>query len=162
MFVEERLKVLDQEAPRIYIHKKVKDNVFFSATIFFLSNKFVEFQKNLFNEFISEILEYLEIENLYVDDFKQFFEEKLQEFNTKLSAFAEKLKNIDKIKIKGTLQIIIDEVYLNSLIGDISTLIFRENKLIYSVENEEEVGKIDLFSEMIEGELEDEDKIITV
>lgn len=162
MIIEENLKVLNNDVPHIYIFKKISDNIYLVSTIFLLSDKFIEFQKNLFNEFLWEIIEYLKVENLYIEDFKQFFEEKLQEFNTKLSTFAEKLKNIEKISIKGSIQIIINDTYLNSLIWDISTLIFRNNKLIYKVENEEENWKIDLFSEMIEWELEDDDLIITL
>jgi len=159
MEIKNFFKDLNQETPKIVIEKKLQDKYFQSA-IFFLSNQFVEFQKNLFNEFLWELIERLSIET-DSEEFKYIFEKKLQEFNSKLQIFAEKLKNIEKINIKGYIQIVIWETYLNCLIWETSTIIFRNWQLIYSVENESENWKIDIFSEIIEWTLEDGDEIIT-
>lgn len=151
-----------EEYKRINLEKKISDNIYFYADIYFLSDKFVEFQKNLFNEFFGEIIDKLSSVNIQIDDFRNFFEAKLQDFNVKLNVFSEKLKDNDKISIKWSLQIIFDGVYFNTMIWEVSTIIYRDSELIYSVENETEQWKIDVFSELVEWEVENGDKILVV
>lgn len=50
-----------------------------------------------------------------------------------------------------------------SMIGDVSVMIFRDEKLYYSLTNSlNDKGKIDLFSDFVEGDLESHDQLLYV
>lgn len=50
---------------------------------------------------------------------------------------------------------------VSSMIGNVTIMIFRDRKLYYSLNNGSKIkGKIDLFSEFIEGDIESGDEII--
>jgi hypothetical protein len=50
-----------------------------------------------------------------------------------------------------------------SMIGDVSVMIFRNNKMYYSLDNATNSrGKIDLFSDFVEGDIENQDEIVYV
>ena len=135
MYLEEKIKIFKKENVLVS-HKKINDNIYFYANFVFDFPQFIELQKNLFNEFLVEIISYLEKENLDIEEFKQWFENKLQSFNTKLNLFVDKLNIDKKIKIRWSLQVVIDSIYINTMIWEVSTLVFRNNKLNYLVEND--------------------------
>ncbi|HBB03818.1 TPA: hypothetical protein DCZ39_02870 [Patescibacteria group bacterium] len=57
----------------------------------------------------------------------------------------------------------LDNIVMLSMIGDVSVMIFRNEKLYYSLSNSlNDKGKIDLFSDFIEGDLETHDQILYV
>lgn len=143
-----------------YSNIKENKNIYFSICLH--SEKFKEYQKNLFNDFYSRILELLDKNSIFLD-FKKNIESEIKQFNTKLKIFQEKINIEDKIDIRWTLQIIWGETYLSALIWESSLIIFRENKLESVIANEiEEEDKIDVFWEIIEWELENNDKIISI
>ena len=83
------------------LHKDYGDGVFLDANLTFLTDKFLEYQKDLFNEFIAEISDLLSnYEDKTLKQFQEEFEESLQNMNTKLSSFAEKIEDIDKFNIR--------------------------------------------------------------
>jgi hypothetical protein len=52
---------------------------------------------------------------------------------------------------------------MSSMIGDVSVMIFRNDKLYYSLSNTTNMkGKIDLFSDFVEGDVENTDELIYV
>ncbi len=159
MLIEEKIKIFSKDYA-IDISKTINENTYFYATIVFDTQNFLELQKNLFNEFIVNIIQELEKEDFDLENFKDWFEKSLQAFNSKLNLFAQKLNLSDKIKIRWVIQILIDEIYINSMIWEVSTLIFRNDKLSYHVENDISEWDIDLFSEYLEWEVEDRDEII--
>jgi hypothetical protein len=64
-----------------------------------LSSKFVEYQKNLFSEFFSKVLDLLEHYE-YFTDFKKNLERHIKQFNTQLRIFQEKINIEEKIEIR--------------------------------------------------------------
>ena len=142
--------------------KVEKENKYFFLDINFYSDKFKEYQKELFSEFFSKVLELQESTQNFLD-FKKQLESHIKQFNTNLKVFAEKLNLENKIEIRWGLQIIWDEYYIAWLIWETSLIIFRNEKLESVIVNEIDLeDKIDIFSEIIEGELENNDKIIQV
>lgn len=131
--------------------------------IFLLSEKFIEYQKDIFDEFLADIIDKLTLEedNSSINSFKKFFENRLQELNLKLNLFADKLKDIEKIDIKWVIQIFYNDMYMSCMIWDISLVIVREKKLNYILNNEiESKNKIDTFSDFIEWSVENWDEIL--
>jgi len=131
--------------------------------IFLLSEKFVEYQKDIFDEFLADIIDKLTLEedNASINNFKKYFENRLQELNSKLNLFADKLKDIDKIDIKWVIQIFYNDMYMSCMIWDISLVIVRDRKLNYILNNEvESKSKIDSFSDFIEWWVENGDEIL--
>jgi hypothetical protein len=64
------------------------------------------------------------VDNLESDEmdflsFRKKFESGLQDLNTKLSVFAEKIKDVDRFPVKGTIQVFYGNEYLASLIGGV-------------------------------------------
>lgn len=56
-----------------------------------------------------------------------------------------------------------DGVLMASMIGEVSVMIFRDHKLYYSLNNSTQIkGKIDLFSDFVEGDIESHDEIVYV
>ncbi len=124
------------------------------------NNNFTDYQLDIFQEFLSEFVEYLQSDDIFFDDIRSFFEKRLQLLNSKLSAFSEKMENEEHYDLSWVMHLIVSDQYISSLIWSSSLLIFRDWVLVYSVNNEPSPGKIDLFSDVIEWDLEDEDKII--
>lgn len=141
---------------------RVIDDKHFYLNIWFFSDNFKEYQKNLFSDFFSKIIEINNNNELFID-FKKELESTIKDFNLKLKIFQEKINEEWKIEIRGNLQIIYNNTYLAGLIWESSIIIFRDWKLETVIPNEvEEDDKIDIFSEIIEWELENWDKIIGI
>lgn len=122
--------------------------------------KFSETQKDVFNETLSDIVEYLQWDDVYFEWVRNYFETSLQLLNNKLQAFSGKMNSDDHYDLRGVMQIFFDDQYVSALIWLSSLLIFRNDKLVYSVSNAPTVWKIDVFSELIEGDLEEDDQVI--
>lgn len=129
----------------------------------FESEKFLDFQKDLLQEFVADFKDKITDENYDIDDIKNNFEIALQNLNTKLKAFADKVRDVNFFGIKGYVQLVLDNIIMLSMIGDVSVMIFRDEKLYYSLTNSlNEKGKIDLFSDFVEGDTENHDQILYV
>lgn len=126
--------------------------------------KFVDYQRDLIQDFVGEVMEKVGEEESYdIDVVKSHFEIALQNLNTKLKAFADKVRDVDFFEIKWFVQIVVDNILMSSMIGDVSVMIFRNDKLYYSLTNTTNArGKIDLFSDFVEGDIENTDEIIYV
>lgn len=145
----------------ISINKNFGDDILLRVDIAILSEKFVEYQKDLFTEFVSLIIDKLNESDLSIWKFQKFYETTLQDFNIKLAAFAWKIKDGDYFPVKWAIQIFFDETYIASMIWDSSILIFRNKQLNYIIDNKPNPDtKIDLFSEFIEWDLENNDEIM--
>lgn len=129
----------------------------------FGSDKFLDFQKDLLQEFIADFKDKIIQEDYDIDDIKNNFEIALQNLNTKLKAFADKVRDISFFGIKGYVQLVMDNIVMLSMIGDVSVMIFRDEKLYYSLTNSlNDKGKIDLFSDFVEGDIESNDQILYI
>lgn len=149
---------------KININKDFWDGIVINANIVILSEKFIEYQKDLFNEFFADIVDRLSWEAWNdLIEFQRWFEKSLQNLNNKLNIFAEKIKDENRFPIKWLIQIFFNESYMASMIGDVSVMIFRDNKLSYVVNNDvEESKKIDIFWELIEWDIESWDYIMWI
>ncbi len=143
-------------------YQSIKEDKKIYFNICLHSEKFKEYQKNLFNDFYSKVLELFENNTVFLD-FKKALESEIKQFNTQLKVFQEKINNEEKIEIRWTFQIIWQETYVAWLIWESSLVIFRDEKLESVIVNEvEEDDKIDIFWEIIEWDLENKDKIISI
>ncbi len=150
------------ENKRVELSKQI-DNKKLIMNISILSDNLIEYQKNLFMEFFSSITEWIEKLESF-KEYKSFFEATLEDFNTKLRVFQEKsAKTSDKYEIRGSIHLVWDDQYISSLIWTSSIIIFRDTKLLSVIANEVyDDDKIDIFSEMVEWEVENQDKILAV
>ncbi len=150
------------EEDRVLQLKFEDENKKIYLDVVFYSDSFLEYQKNLFSDFFSNVLILKDkYDNFY--DFREYLEKEITKFNTQLNIFQEKLNLDTKIEIRWILQIIWDQDYIWVLIWETSLIIWRNNKLEAVIINEiEEDDKIDVFSEIVRGELEDNDKLISV
>lgn len=129
----------------------------------FQSDKFLDFQKDLLQDFVAEFKDKINEEHYDIDDVKNNFEKELQNLNVKLKAFADKVRDIEYFGIKGYIQLVIDNILMLSMIGDVSVLIFRDEKLHQSFSNSlNDKGKIDLFSDFVEGDVKNNDQLLYV
>ena len=138
------------EPESIVEFKHKEQNKFFTLDINLYSDKFKEYQKNLFSEFFSKVLDLNSQYDNFLD-FKRALEVEIKQFNTQLRTFQEKINLEEKIEIRGSLQIVWNENYLSVLMGETSLVIVRHHKLESVIINEvEPEDKIDIFSEIIE------------
>ena len=85
----------------------------------------------------------------------------LHNFNTQLNIFVEKSKHDQYIDLRGIVQIWKDGYYISSLIGSTSLLIYRKQKLVHHIINHySNTQKISLFSELVDGAIQNNDRII--
>jgi hypothetical protein len=143
--------------------EEIKNGIKIKMFVGFQSDKFLDFQKDLLQDFVAELKDKITDENYDIDTIKNNFEIALQNLNIRLKAFADKVRDVDFFGIKGYIQLVLDNVLMLSMIGDVSVMIFRDEKLYYSLTNSlNDKGKIDLFSDFVEGDLEGHDQILYV
>ena len=117
------------------------------------SEKFVDYQKELFEEFLANFLNQAANLDLSENEIELLAETELKKLNDSLLSFAEKLHDMPVFDIRGYFQLFVDEKIKIWLIGNSSLMIFRENRLYTSLENPfEENAKIDTFTDFIGGE----------
>ena len=117
------------------------------------SEKFVDYQKELFEEFLANVLNQAANSELTENEIELLAETELKKLNDSLLSFAEKLHDMPVFDIRGYFQLFVDEKIKIWLIGNSSLMIFRENRLYTSLENPfEENAKIDTFTDFIGGE----------
>ena len=150
------------ESKRVELSKQI-DNKKIAMNVSILSDNLIEYQKNLFMEFFASISEGMEKMETF-REYKSFFEATLEDFNTKLRIFQEKsAKSTNKYTIRGSIHLVWDDQYISSLVGESSIVIFRNTKLLSVIANEVyDDDKIDIFSEMVEWEVENQDRILAV
>lgn len=133
------------------------------ANLYFSTEKFLDYQKDLVQEFLADYLEYLKGETYDIEIVKSEFEIALQNLNTKLKLFADKVNDVEHFPIKGYIQIIADNTLISTMIGNVNLMIFRDNNLFYSLHNASpRKGKIDVFSDFVEWDLEMSDELVYV
>lgn len=141
------------------VHNGIKIKMF----VGFESDKFLDFQKDLLQDFVAELKDKITDENYDIDTIKNNFEIALQNLNIKLKSFADKVRDVGFFGIKWYIQLVIDNVLMLSMIGDVSVMIFRDERLYYSLTNSlNDKWKIDLFSDFVEGDVEWHDQILYV
>jgi len=159
---EEKLAFVD--ATQIFSFSEEFDNgIQFVTYISFENDKFLDYQKDLLQEFLAGYLDQLKTDIYELDNVKANFEIALETLNTKLKLFADKVRDVDHFGIKWYIQIIADHTLITSMIWDTNVLILRDNKVFYSLHNGVNLhNKIDLFSDFIEWDIELGDQIIYI
>jgi len=127
------------------------------------SEKFLEYQKDLIQDFLADLMEKINTEVYDEWDLKNNLESGLQNLNVKLKLFADKVTDVERFPIKWYIQIIAWDSIISSMIWDTSILIFRDWKMYYQLHNwVNKKTKIDLFSDFIEWNIENGDEILYV
>lgn len=143
--------------------EKLANWVSVNAYVVLWSEKFLEYQKDLLQDFLADFMDKSNTEIYDEWDLKSNLEECLQNLNVNLKKFADKVTDVDRFSIKWYIQIIAGNVLMASMIWENSIIIFRDNKLYYQLHNGfSKRSKIDVFSDFIEWDVESWDEIIYV
>jgi len=161
-----------QEHKKIYIPDEevfsfqdtLLDNISFKVLVQCSKEKFLQYQKDILEEFVADFTNVVRTsEELDTQDIREIFEQSLQLLNTKLKQFAEKVRDVDHFSLKGIIQLVVDDKLMSSMIGNVSMLVIRDQKVTYSVPNSVDTkAKIDLFSDFIEWNIERDDQILYI
>lgn len=142
-------------------HQEFDNGLVLKAELIFFYDEYAQYQQTLVKEMLEELETEANSAKFSIIKFKSYFELALQELNSKLAVFAEKLRLFEKIEIRGFVEFFMDNYYVCSVIGDGSLTIFRKGALYYSLHNDATNNKkIDLFAELIEGDLHSGDDIL--
>ncbi len=163
MHTKEKKLLYIPEEHLFNLSEELSNGIKFKVFVGYETEKFLDYQKDLLQDFAGEFLDKLKEEHYDAMDIKTQFEIALQNLNVKLKTFADKVRDVEYFTIKGYIQILVDNVLMLSMIGNTSVMIFRDDKLYYSLNNSlNERGKIDLFSDFVEGDIENNDQILYV
>ena len=80
--------------------EEIKNGIKIKMFVGFQSDKFLDFQKDLLQDFVAELVDKVSDEHYDIDKVKNDFEIALQNLNTKLKAFADKVRDVDFFGIK--------------------------------------------------------------
>lgn len=152
-----------------------EDSVFSFQDVFFDSvklnvyveccaEKFLQYQKDILEDFVADFVATIQNEEGEdISNIKKTFEQSLQTLNTKFSQFAEKVHDVEKFYLKGVVQLVADNLLMTSMLWDVSLLIIRDQKILYTLENTVDSSmKIDAFSDLVEGDLEGNDQLVYI
>ncbi len=143
--------------------EELQNGIKIKMMVGFQSDKFLDFQKDLLQDFMAELKDAVNSENSDIDEIKHQFEIALQNLNIKLKAFSDRVRDVDFFSIKWYIQLVVEDILMLSMIGDVSVMIFRDEKLYYSLTNSlNDTWKIDLFSDFVEWDIENSDQIVYV
>lgn len=165
MHILEEKKIYQDSERYVDIQQHLREGMQFSLVVEFQSEKFIEYQKDLLQEFVADFVDGMQnAEDIHDnDEIRTKCETALQELNTKLKAFADKVRDSEYFPIKGYMQIILGTTLISSMIGNTTIMILRDRKIYYTLTNSTKVKwKIDLFSEFIEWDLESWDELIYI
>ena len=97
MHIIEEKRIYQNEERYIDIKQELRDSIQFSLLVEIQSDKFLEYQKDLIEEFVGNFIETIQnAEDVYDDDAVRInCENSLQELNTKLKEFADKVRDVD-------------------------------------------------------------------
>ncbi len=143
------------------LNKKLSNGIQFKSYILFATDSFRDYQKDIIEEVFADFADSASIEHYDIEKIKDIFEQSLESLNTKLKAFAQKMDTVNVFHLKWFVQLVVDNTLMTSMIGDVSVMIFRNQKLYYSLHNTTESDdKIDVFSDFIEWDVESHDEIV--
>lgn len=141
---------------KVYTYsRQINNDINLEVYIQINSEKFTEYQKEIFEDFVADFVDQVKDEALTPDEVEKKMEEQLAALNKKLQDFANKLRDVPKCELKGYTQLIMWNEVKTWMIWKISLAIFRDDKLFSVLENSyKEQANIDQFSDFIGGEIE--------
>jgi hypothetical protein len=143
------VEYIDPEKVYLYSNQ-IGDDINLEVYIQIWSEKFVDYQKEIFEEFVADFVDDIKDSMLSSDEIEKRLEKFLQWLNSKLQAFAEKLRNVPKCELKGYVQIVMDNAVKTWMIWKVSMIIIRDDKVNSVLENSyNEQSSIDQFSDFI-------------
>lgn len=156
-------KIFDELVHRVQFQKTTIKWVTISSQLFLCTEQFSEYLDEMFQEFFAQLRDYASSEDFEYRRFKNFFEFTLQELNSKLSVFAQKVNNADFFDVRGIIECYYEHEYFASMIGEVWLVILRGWKVYYRLDNEiNKRHKISLFSDFIEWDVHHHDQVILV
>lgn len=162
LYNKSELYIDQSEKSTFTYHKEFENGLIVQCNIIFYHKEYAQYQERLLQETLEDFEAEAKNTKFSIIKFKSYFELALQELNSKLAVFAEKLRLYHKIEIRWCIEFFMDNYYVSSLIGESSLVIFRNGELFYALHNDATINKrIDLFAELIEGDLYDKDEILT-
>ena len=155
---------LSKQEPSITYDLKFRDQkVTLHSQLYVGEDHLKDYQIEMFQEAIAEIVDIIQSDDTEFQEITSTFEKQLHGLNTKLTVFAHKSDTVSHFPVSGHVALIFNDQLVISMIGNASVLIFRNQSLIYSMSNQSLAkSKIDLFGELIEGELTDGDSLVMV
>ena len=154
------VEYIDPEKVYLYSNQ-IGDDINLEVYIQIWSEKFVDYQKEIFEEFVADFVDDIKDSMLSSDEIEKRLEKFLQWLNSKLQAFAEKLRNVPKCELKGYVQIVMDNAVKTWMIWKVSMIIIRDDKVNSVLENSyNEQSSIDQFSDFIWWDLERGDSLL--
>ena len=143
--------------------EKLANWVIINAYVVFDSDKFLEYQKDLLQDFLAEFIDKSNTDIYDETDLKNNLEDGLQSLNTNLRKFSDKVTDVDRFTIKWYIQIIAGTTIMASMIWDISFIMFRNKRLNYQLHNWfNKKSKIDIFSDFIEWDIQTWDELLYI
>jgi len=149
------------ESTLLKFHKTIEEDKILSCIVAFDGKKMIDYQKDLFEDFLSTLVDVMSWEDAKMSDCKRAFESGLQDINMKIQVFNEKMDDDASFPMVGSIQMIVDSDYLASFIGPSGLIILRDGRLQYMVTNSTGEEKISQFSELIEGEVRIGDTLLS-
>ena len=154
------VEYIDPEKVYLYSNQ-IGDDINLEVYIQIWSEKFVDYQKEIFEEFVADFVDDIKDSMLSSEEVEKRLEKFLQWLNSKLQAFAEKLRNVPKCELKGYVQIVMDNAVKTWMIWKVSMIIIRDDKVNSVLENSyNEQSSIDQFSDFIWWDLERGDSLL--
>lgn len=163
MHLKDKKKLYVDQDQLLDITRELANGIQIKTSVLFQQKKFLDNQKDIIEEFVGELFDRLSADDYDLEEVKNNFEIMLQNLNTKLKSFADQFSEVEFFQIKGYVQIVIDNLFMTSMIGNVTVVIFRDHKLYYTLHNGVNAhGRIDLFSDFVEGDIEAWDEIVYV
>lgn len=162
MHLTKDIRTFSPEHTIVSLHRKFESNrATLLATIVIGTTAMVDFQKEMFEELLAWISELLSAESFDFDSFKESVEYALQQTNLQLQAFSEKTSSPQHRSISWSIQCVVWNDYLATMIGASGLAIVRGWKTQYILTNDQQSEWIDQFSDLVEWEVHTGDGLLT-
>lgn len=162
MHLTKDIRTFSPEHTIVSLHRKFESNrATLLATIVIGTSAMVDFQKEMFEELLAGISELLSDELFDFDSFKESAEYAFQQTNLQLQAFSEKTSSDSHRSISWSIQCVVWNDYLATMIGSSGLAIVRDWKTQYILTNDQQAEWIDQFSDLVEWEVHNGDALLT-
>lgn len=107
MHINEEKKIYTETDKYIDIQQNLQEGIQFKLFVEFPGEKFVDYQKDLIQEFTANFIDDIQNNEYDGEAIKLKCETGLQDLNTKLKAFADKVRDVEYFEMKGYIQIVL-------------------------------------------------------